>query len=87
MQGKLVLLLGDETGISSYWFIPAYTTGSALGFLIAGANSDVFGRRLFLLYGEVMAAVGMLIAATAKSPEQLTAGLAIAGWGGGFCQM
>lgn len=29
----------------------------------------------------------MLVAATAKSPEQLTAGLAIAGFGGGFCQM
>jgi hypothetical protein len=39
------------------------------------------------LYGEVMAAVGMLVAATAKSPAQFTAGLAIAGWGGGFCQM
>lgn len=34
-----------------------------------------------------MAAVGMLITATAKGPEQFTAGLAIAGWGGGFCQM
>jgi MFS family permease len=51
MQGQLVLLLGDETGISSYWFIPAYTTGSALGFLIAGANSDLFGRRMFLFVG------------------------------------
>ena len=34
-----------------------------------------------------MAALGMLISATAKSPAQFTAGLAIAGWGGGFCQM
>lgn len=34
-----------------------------------------------------MAALGMLIAATAQSPAQFTAGLAIAGWGGGFCQM
>jgi MFS family permease len=87
MQAKLALKLGDETGITSYWYIPAYTTGSALGFLIAGANSDLFGRRLFLLYGEVMASIGMLITATAKGPEQFTAGLAIAGWGGGFCQM
>lgn len=48
MQAKLAIKLGDETGITSYWYIPAYTTGSALGFLIAGANSDLFGRRLFL---------------------------------------
>lgn len=52
MQAKLALKLGDATGITSYWYIPAYTTGSALGFLIAGANSDVFGRRWFLLHGE-----------------------------------
>jgi MFS family permease len=48
MQAKLAVVLGDETGITSYWYIPAYTTGSALGFLIAGANSDLFGRRMFL---------------------------------------
>ncbi|TKA74991.1 hypothetical protein B0A55_02646 [Friedmanniomyces simplex] len=87
MQAKLAVTLGDATGITSYWYIPAYTTGSALGFLIAGANSDLFGRRLFLLCGEVLAALGMLLSATAKSPEQFTAGLAIAGFGGGFCQM
>ncbi|KAK3679198.1 hypothetical protein LTR78_000759 [Recurvomyces mirabilis] len=87
LQAKLAPQLGDLTGVTSYWFIPAYTTGSALGFLIAGANSDLFGRRLFLLFGEVMAALGMTVSATAKSSEQFTAGLALAGFGGGFCQM
>lgn len=48
MQAKLAPLLGDTLGTTSYWYIPAYTTGSSLGFLIAGANSDLFGRRLFL---------------------------------------
>lgn len=48
MMGKLAVKLGDIRGATSYWYIPAYTTGSALGFLIAGANSDLFGRRLFL---------------------------------------
>lgn len=48
MQARLAPLLGDTAGTSSYWYIPAYTTGSSLGFLIAGANSDLFGRRLFL---------------------------------------
>lgn len=48
MQAKLAPLLGDAAGTTSYWYIPAYTTGSSLGFLIAGANSDLFGRRLFL---------------------------------------
>lgn len=48
MLSKLAAKLGDPTGVSSYWYVPAYTTGNALGFLLAGANSDLFGRRLFL---------------------------------------
>lgn len=48
IQAKLAPMLGDEAGTSSYWYVPAYTTGSSLGFLIAGANSDLFGRRIFL---------------------------------------
>ncbi|KAK4891378.1 hypothetical protein LTR27_010032 [Elasticomyces elasticus] len=87
LQGKLAIKLGDTTGTSTYWYIPAYTTANALGFLVAGANSDLFGRRWFLLFGEVAAAVGMIVSATAHSAEQFTAGLAIAGFGGGFCQM
>ena len=77
-------------------------------FLLAGANSDLFGRRLFLLFGNVCAVLGMLISATAHTHQQfigkklsktapiglryyeadlIVAGLAIAGFGGGACQM
>ncbi|KAF2815732.1 MFS general substrate transporter [Mytilinidion resinicola] len=73
--------------LSSSWFVPAYTTASAIGFLLAGANSDLFGRRLFLLFGNVTCCVGFLVTATSKGPAQFTAGLAITGFGGGFCQM
>ncbi|KAF1990401.1 MFS general substrate transporter [Aulographum hederae CBS 113979] len=77
--------LGSVT--ATYWFVPAYTTGNALGFLLAGANSDIFGRRLFLLFGNCACCVGFIIAATAKEHMQFTAGIAITGFGGGFCQM
>lgn len=60
--------------------VPAYTTGCALGFIFAGANSDIFGRRLFLLLGNMIACVGFIVAATAKGSEQLIAGLAITGY-------
>ena len=67
--------------------IPAYTTANAIGFLLCGANSDLFGRRIFLLFGNLACMVGMLVSATAKTHEQFIAGLAIAGFGGGACQM
>lgn len=39
------------------------------------------------LFGEVVSAAGMLIAATSNNTQQLTAGLAVAGFGAGFCQV
>ncbi|KAF2790607.1 MFS general substrate transporter [Melanomma pulvis-pyrius CBS 109.77] len=85
LQGKLSLQFGDPSSVA--WYIPAYTTGNAIGFLIAGANSDLFGRRLFLLFGNVCCCVGFIVTATSSGASQFTAGLAITGFGGGFCQM
>lgn len=85
LQSKLSVLFGDASSVA--WYVPAYTTGNSLGFLIAGANSDLFGRRLFLLFGNVCCCVGFIITATASGASQFTAGLAVTGFGGGFCQM
>ncbi|KAF2653504.1 MFS general substrate transporter [Lophiostoma macrostomum CBS 122681] len=85
LQTKLSIAFGDPSSVA--WYVPAYTTGNAIGFLLAGANSDLFGRRLFLLFGNVTCCVGFIIIATSKGASQFTAGLAITGFGGGFCQM
>ena len=84
---KLAAKLGDTTGTAVYWLVPAYTTSVSLGYIIAGANSDIFGRRLFLLFGQVVSGIGMLVCATSNNTAQLTAGLSIAGFGGGFAQL
>lgn len=85
LQAKLSVILGDPTSMA--WYVPAYTTGNAIGFLIAGANSDLFGRRLFLLFGNLTCCIGFIVTATTSNASQFTAGLAITGFGGGFCQM
>jgi MFS family permease len=85
MQGKLSAFLGDPSAV--VWFVPAYTTATALGFLLAGTNSDLFGRRLFLLFGNACCCVGYIITASSRGPQQFTAGMAITGFGAGFCQM
>ncbi|KAL5402383.1 hypothetical protein PMIN06_002081 [Paraphaeosphaeria minitans] len=85
LQSKLAIQYGEP--LSSAWYVPAYTTANAIGFLIAGANSDLFGRRLFLLFGNASCCVGFIVTATAEGASQFTAGLAITGFGGGFCQM
>ena len=85
MQGPLAVKLGDP--LATYWFIPSYTISIAVGFLIAGANSDLFGRRLTLLVGEAGVIVGMILLASAKGVKQFQAGLGLAGFFGGLCQM
>lgn len=85
MMAKLAIQFGDPT--SSAWYVPAYTTANAIGFLLAGANSDLFGRRYFLVWGNLCCCIGFIVTATAKGAEHFTAGLAITGFGGGFAQM
>ncbi|OAA63518.1 Fungal trichothecene efflux pump [Niveomyces insectorum RCEF 264] len=86
MQAQLVVWFGGDPALVG-WYTPAYTTANAIGFLLAGTNSDLFGRRLFLIFGNVVCCVGFIVTATAHGSEQFIAGLAITGFGGGFCQM
>lgn len=85
MMGRLSIQFGAPQSMA--WYVPAYTTANAIGFLLAGANSDLFGRRLFLLFGNACCCVGFIVTATAKGADQFTAGLAVTGFGGGFAQM
>ncbi|KAH6882515.1 fungal trichothecene efflux pump [Alternaria rosae] len=85
MMSRLAIQFGAPT--SSAWYIPAYTTANAIGFLLAGANSDLFGRRWFLLFGNACCCVGFIVTATAKGADHFTAGLAMTGFGAGFAQM
>lgn len=56
---------------------------------VSRSPRDTLGDMLTVvrLFGEALAAIGMLISATAQSTQHFTAGLAIAGFGAGFCQM
>lgn len=47
----------------------------------------MFGRRIFLIAGNVICCIGFIVMATAHSSDQFVAGLGITGFGGGFCQM
>jgi MFS family permease len=67
--------------------VPAYTTANSIGFILAGTNSDLFGRRIVLILGNAICCVGFIITAASHSYTQFTGGIAITGLGAGFCQM
>ncbi|KAL5337483.1 fungal trichothecene efflux pump [Aspergillus crustosus] len=69
------------------WFVPAWTISITCAFLIFGPNTDLLGRRWFLVLGNLVCFVGHIIVASAKNTNQIIAGLAVAGFGGANCQM
>lgn len=77
--------MGDPQAV--YWFVSVFAAAVAVGYLIAGANSDLFGRRLTLVVGEAGLGVGLIIAATAKTTVQFQASMGISGFFAGVCFM
>ncbi|KAI9878049.1 MAG: peroxiredoxin prx5 [Pleopsidium flavum] len=69
------------------WFIPAWTIAITVCFMLCGANTDLLGRRWFLVGGNLICTVGHLVVATSKNANAVIAGMALAGFGGANCQM
>jgi MFS family permease len=52
-----------------------------------GANTDLLGRRWFLVGGNAICFVGHVVTGTAKTTNAVIAGMTIVGFGAGACQM
>lgn len=55
--------------------------------MICGANSDLFGRRYFLLLGNGLVFIGAIVGATSNSVRQSIVAHCLIGFGGGNCQL
>ncbi|KAF2653605.1 MFS general substrate transporter [Lophiostoma macrostomum CBS 122681] len=55
--------------------------------MICGANSDLFGRRWFLIGGNILLFAGHLMCGLAKNSTTMIAGFAIIGFGAGNAQL
>jgi MFS family permease len=62
-------------------------TGCALGFLLSGTHSDLFGRRIIVLIGNFVSALGSILCATSHNYHQFIAGMAIMGFASGMSQL
>ncbi|EXJ92463.1 hypothetical protein A1O3_01014 [Capronia epimyces CBS 606.96] len=81
--------IAEEFGVTaeSTWMVSVYFITGLVAFMICGPNSDLFGRRWFLISGNLFVVVGYIVAGTAKHFTQIVVGMAIAGVGGAICQM
>jgi MFS family permease len=67
--------------------IHRWNLGAAIIVSVGGRLSDIAGRRWFLMFGAVSAAVGALVGATGQSITQMIVSGIIFGIGGGFQEM
>ena len=85
IQGELAAKFSG-TGESA-WYTSSFNLGACIAFMICGANSDLFGRRWFLIVGNLFVVVGSIVIGTAKSSSAVIAGMSLNGVGAGNCQL
>ncbi|KAF9891663.1 hypothetical protein FE257_003675 [Aspergillus nanangensis] len=87
--GATMRIIATELGDVNMqaWFVPVYTMCVTMAFMICGANSDLFGRRWFIIGGNILEFIGFIVAGTAKNNTALIVGCALIGFGGGNAQL
>lgn len=84
-QAVIATRLGNAA--SAAFYIPVYTMTVTIGFMVCGANSDLFGRRWFIITGNVLLFIGFIIGGTAKNNASMIAAFAFIGFGAGNAQL
>ncbi|KAH0827271.1 hypothetical protein FOPE_00024 [Fonsecaea pedrosoi] len=72
---------------SGTWINSVYPLAGTVSFMLCGANSDLFGRRYFILAGNVLVFIGAILGGTSKSLGQTIAAHVLLGFGGCQCQL
>lgn len=86
IQSEMAVSLGS-TSSEGPWLTSVFITAATIAFMICGANSDLFGRRHFILGGQILVFVGAIVGGTSHSIAQTIAAHVILGFGSGNCQL
>ena len=86
IQTEMAVSFGSRAAMGT-WLTSVYSIGGTISFMVFGANSDLFGRRAFILLGNVLMIVGSIVGGTSHSIGQSIAAHVMFGVGGGACQM
>jgi MFS family permease len=86
IQSEMAVEFGSRAAMGA-WLTSVYSLGGTVAFMVCGANSDLFGRRAFILLGNVLMIVGSIVGAPSHSIGQSIAAHTLLGFGGGNCQI
>jgi MFS family permease len=70
--------LGDST--KAAWYVSLYTITVTIAFMVCGANSDLFGRRWFIVGGNAILFVGFIVGGTAKDNTSMLVAMSLIGF-------
>ncbi|KAF2011386.1 MFS general substrate transporter [Aaosphaeria arxii CBS 175.79] len=84
-QAVTATQLGDPSAAAFY--VSLYTVTVTIAFMVCGANSDLFGRRWFIVGGNVILFIGFILGGTAKNNTQMLAAMSLIGFGAGNAQL
>jgi MFS family permease len=74
----VAIQLGDPT--KAAWYVSLYTITVTIAFMVCGANSDLFGRRWFIVGGNAILFVGFIVGGTAKNNTSMLAAMSLIGF-------
>ncbi|KAF2744998.1 MFS general substrate transporter [Sporormia fimetaria CBS 119925] len=77
--------LGDPSAAAFY--VAIYTMTVTIAFMVCGANSDLFGRRWFIVGGNVLLFIGFILGGAAPNNMAMLAAMALIGFGAGNAQL
>lgn len=85
IQTHIATVLGQPS--QAVWFISVYNIAITSTFMVSGSNSDLFGRRYFIIGGNVLMVVGTIVIGSAQNLSAVIAGMALSGIGGANCSL
>ncbi|KAI1623918.1 fungal trichothecene efflux pump [Exophiala viscosa] len=80
-NGLLVIVADLGGGSDAIWIATAGTLCQTIAIAIVGRLSDVFGRRWYFIFFNVLTLAGMLFASQAKTVRMLAGAVALTGFG------
>ncbi|KIX92043.1 uncharacterized protein Z520_12259 [Fonsecaea multimorphosa CBS 102226] len=85
--GFVVSILSTQFG-TAFWPIPtSFVLAVCIAFMTCGANSDLFGRRDFVLFGNVLTFISNIVARSAKQANTVMIAMTVMDFGSGNCQL
>jgi len=79
IQGEVALKAGIVSTSDVTWWMPLYLFCNASTQILFASNSDLFGRRWFLIVGNLMVFAGLIIIGAGVNTKMIMAGCAVQG--------